>query len=477
MTRPMVVDERKGAGWHPRLRLVAALFVGLSLSTVAAHCEVRRVSVDMGPEKIQQVMADARVGDSVVWAKGIYRIKAPLVFTSGVTYTGEGLHEAVLDASAQAVPVQFGLGNGSHQITFSRLRFRNIGFVCGSASQQSGVSRITFEDCLFSDGKPAADGSPEAYIIAGRSQYVTVRRCTFLRDANCLGLGVVFWKAWDGQVLDCHFGAWGEQHPAAQHGYFVAAIYVQGSGSGTNDEAGFKDRCVRIRIEGNELTRNPDIDQLPADHGLYALGAYDLYVGYNIISGWPTRADGGAAKLRDGDRYYMEQNLMERSGLLLYEYQANKPDHLKDVVVKDNISQTWGRPGPDARATGISYWRNWPGGTEQAIRIEGNVAYGGELTLHPPLNANHWNEGAGGVFRNRAASIALPAGVRAEGNTEITEAGPDRDALIRQFRERIANRRPWQWDTLSSFFDELWRDWPKVAAADTGGNAATPPPP
>ncbi|MFB3883496.1 MAG: hypothetical protein ACE149_19700 [Armatimonadota bacterium] len=465
MARPMVAGERKELGRHQRLYLVAALFVGLLIGTGAASGQVRRVTPDMAPERIRQVLASAKAGDTVVWCKGTYRVTEPLPFRSGVTYAGEGLHQAVLDASAQPAAVRFEMSDGSHHLTFTRLHFRNIGFVCASGSQQSGVSHVIFEDCLFSDGKPDADGSSGAYILAGRSQYVTVRRCTFLRDANCLGLGVVFWKAWDGQVLDCHFGAWGEQYPAAQHGYFVAAIYVQGSGSGTNDEAGYRDRSVRIRIEGNEITRNPDIDQLPADHGIYALGAYDLYLGYNIISGWPTRADGGAAKLRDGDRYYFEQNLMERSGLLLYEYRANKPDHLKDVVVKDNVAQTWVKPGPDDRATGISYWRDWPGGTEQAIRLEGNVAYGGELTLHPPLNADRWNEGAGGVFANRASYISLPAGVRAEGNAEITDAGPDRDVLTCQFRERIANRRPWRWDSLSSFFDELWKDWPSVKVA------------
>ena len=275
-------------------------------------------------------------------------------------------------------------------------------------------------------------------------------------------MAVIFWKAWDGQLVDCHIGAWGEAHPATEYGYFKTGVYINGSGSGTNDPEGFKDRCVRIRVEGNEIHRNPGIDDLPADHGLYALGVYDLYLGYNIISGWPLRLDGGALKLRDGDRFHVEQNLMQRSGLLLYEYEANKPHHLKDVLVKGNVVRTWVTPGPEDRATGITYWRNWDGGTETAIRIEGNHVYGGELRLHDPVSTAGWNAGPGGLFRNKASQPGWPEGIRAEENVQLTESGPEPEILTRDFRERIANRRPWEWERLADFFAELWEEWPET---------------
>ena len=121
MKRVYTSQERRHRRGHRLAAVVAVFFACVPPAPSAGGAQTHRVNPEMDQTRVQQVIDGARSGDSVVWTPGTYPIATPLVFRSGVTYAAEGTHDAVLDASATAAPVKIVLGNGSHNITFSRL--------------------------------------------------------------------------------------------------------------------------------------------------------------------------------------------------------------------------------------------------------------------------------------------------------------------------------------------------------------------
>jgi len=360
---------------------------------------------------IQGRIDAAGEGGVVDLEPGNYPLRQPLTLRSRVTLNGPLEGKAALDASALPAPLTIKLDR-LDGVLLRRLEFRNVILhVHGTIARDAGRD-VTVESCTFIDTK-RVDGAPTGFILATYATRLTVRGCTFLRSREHHGEGVCFWRSHACTLEKCSFGESGPDFPARRFGHFTNAVYVEGW---DKDEHNHNLRCVDITLAGNTIRRSPEA-AAEEDHGIYALGAKGLSVCDNDISGWTTELTGGAIKVRDGSDYIIRRNRCTGSGILLYNYETPSYD-LERVQVCDNIVKTASWDGSTAanRATGISYWRTDPEGTEKSIRIEGNTVENGVIVIHSPLNAADFNADGGGVRRNKADAILLRGDVCQESN-------------------------------------------------------------
>jgi len=361
--------------------------------------------------EIQRALEAAVSGDTVMLAAGTYTITKPIVMKSGINLTGTPDGHAVLDASAQTVPVVFKLDR-LDRVGLRQLEFRNITLAISGVYAHTQGCDIAVDQCRFRDTK-RAKGDPTPFIVATLVTRVTIRDCAFLRSAACHGNGVTFWRAHDCRLEQCRFGEDGREFPADQFGHFKNAVYANGWGK---PKQGMTVRCRDIKLMGNVLRRSR-LAIAEEDHGIYVLGVHGLVIEDNDVSGWTTELTGGAIKARDGCHYLIRRNRCTGSGILLYNYRNCVYD-LEDVQVTDNVvrTATWDEATAAYRATGISYWRNHADGTERSIRIEGNRVENGVIVIHRPVNPADFNAEGGGVRNNQADAVVVAPGVVAEGN-------------------------------------------------------------
>jgi hypothetical protein len=386
-------------------RACAALAVAFCTLAVAAP------GFPQDGDTIQGRLDSAGEGGVVDLDAGNYLLKRPLTFSSRVTVNGPLKGKAVLDASALPAPLTLKVDR-LDGVLLRRLEFRNVILhVSGTTAHDAGRD-VTLESCTFIDTK-RVDGAPTGFILATYATRLTVRDCTFLRSRDHHGEGVCFWRSHACKLEKCRFGESGSDFPARLFGHFTNAVYVQGW---DRDEHNSNLRCVDITLAGNTIRRSPEAAP-EEDHGIYAHGAKGLSICDNDISGWTTQLSGGAIKARDGCDYVIRRNRCTGSGILLYNYET-PPYDLERVQVCDNIVKTasWDESTAAYRATGISYWRQDPKGTEKSIRIEDNVVENGVIVIHKPLNAADFNADGGGVRRNKADAIVLPEDVSRESN-------------------------------------------------------------
>lgn len=360
---------------------------------------------------IQGRIDAAGEGGAVELDAGTYPLSKPLTLKSRVTLSGPLKGKAILDASALPAPLTIKL-HRLDGVLLRRLEFRNvIVHVSGTQAHDAGRD-VTLESCTFVDTE-RVDKAPSGFILATYADRLTVRDCTFLRTPEHHGEGVCFWRSHACTLEKCRFGESGPDFPAKRFGHFTNAVYIQGW---DKDEKNLSLRSVDITVAGNTIRRSPEADK-EEDHGIYAHGAKGLSIVDNDISGWTTELTGGAIKARDGCDYVIRRNRCTGSGILLYNYDT-PPYDLERVQVCDNVIKTasWDEATAISRATGISYWRSDPKGTERSIRIEGNTVENGVIVIHPPLHAADFNADGGGVRRNKADAIVLPKDVAQEAN-------------------------------------------------------------
>src|SRR5262245_736003 len=377
----------------------------------AAFCTLAAPGFSQDGDTIQGRLDAAGEGGVVELVAGNYPLKQPLTLRSRVTLGGPLKGKAVLDASALPAPLTLKVDRVDG-VQLRRLEFRNVILhVSGNTAHDAGRD-VAVESCTFVDTK-RVNGAPTGFILATYATRLTVRDCTFLRSREHHGEGVCFWRSHACTLEKCRFGESGPDFPAPRFGHFTNAVYVQGW---DKDASNINLRSVDITLAGNTIRRSPDA-AAEEDHGIYAHGAKGLTICDNDISGWTTQLSGGAIKARDGSDYVINRNRCTGSGILLYNYDT-PPYDLDRVQVCDNIVKTaaWDESTAASRATGISYWRQDPKGTERSIRIEGNTVENGVIVIHQPVNAADFNADGGGVRRNRADAIVLPADIRQESN-------------------------------------------------------------
>ncbi len=385
-----------------------------ALCLAAGACMAAMHEIPPGAEEagIQRALAAAEDGDTISLAAGNYAITAPLAFKSGVTLSGPAEGRAVFDASAAKAPIEFKLDR-LDRVTLRDLEFRNVLLgVHGTVAHNAGRD-ISIQSCWFRDAK-RIKGEPSLFLTATYLTRLVLRDCVFLRSSAHHGNGIQLWRTHDARVENCRFGESGAEFSASDFGHFKNAIYVNGWG---RPEQGENVRCVNVLLKGNVLRRS-SAAVAEEDHGIYALGAKGLVIEDNGIAGWTIELTGGAIKVRNGEACILRGNRCAGSGILLYNY-ANVAYDLADVSVKDNtirIAQ-WNEATAAYLATGITYWRDHPRGTERSIRIEHNRVENGVIVIHEPVNLGDFNADGGGIRGNHAEAIAAPAGIVQEGNT------------------------------------------------------------
>ncbi|WAC40716.1 right-handed parallel beta-helix repeat-containing protein [Pedobacter sp. SL55] len=257
--------------------------------------------------------------------------------------------------------------------------------------------------CIFDYGvrKTGTDENyySDAYVQFNNSDLPLINNCVFSRRVNNSGRGIWIGSGTtNSKITNCTFGNGGST------GYFVTAI---------NDNS-----QSNSLIEGNTINRNTALnsDLLQTDHGIYAHSFNGVTIHNNTISGWPTNADGGAIKARNGQNIIISNNTLNTSGILLYTYD-NTPafpylDYVKVLNNQINIASAI-----NDIYHGIGYWRNSTSVSEYSIRIEGNILPNGTISFNGSnLNVANFNAVGGGVFNNDYGLINLKSGINQSGN-------------------------------------------------------------
>jgi len=356
------------------------------------------INTGMTLAQINQVIAAANSGDTVWVEAGTYNITGRINMKAGVTMAKKTSTNPIFDATgttAQLLALSYttDLSNS----TFSGITFWNLRFVI------SGSSKTTFKYCIFDYGirKAGTDENyySDAYVQFNNSDLPLINNCVFSRRVNNSGRGVWIGSGTtNSKITNCTFGNGGST------GYFVTGI---------NDNS-----QNNSLIDGNTINRNTALnsDLLQTDHGIYAHSFNGVNINNNTITGWPTNADGGAIKARNGQNIVISNNTLNTSGILLYEYD-NTPNYpyLNDVKVLNNqINIT---SAVNDIYHGIGYYRNNAIGTEYSIRIEGNILPNGTISFNGAnLNVSNFNAANGGIFNNDYGILNLKTGINQSGN-------------------------------------------------------------
>ena len=389
------------------LLCVAALLFAAS----PAHAAIRYVAAGSPHNDVQDAINASSSGDQVVLRAGVHEITRDLKLRSGVTLRGDWAGQGTTTLRGDAsFPLRL-IPNGTSLTgaTVNALRLENVRIQLSGNAGHNRIRDNAILNCDFRGLKES--GTVSAYVNLSYGRDNRIVNCVFRRtDPANFGRAIKLFKTHAVTIDRC-----------TVTGYFTNAININGVKA--SDPGNLSERPKQTLIQNCTFTRTPSPSERNAvgqreDHGVYASNFYDLRIQDNTISGWSPTGLGGSAKIRNGEGGSFSNNTCNGSGVLLYTYQSDQPQHLKNFSVNGNqINHEGAFTGQDPYR-GILYYRNWSGGTEVNIHIndnripEGNIFIGGNGNrVDPSFN--------GGVRRNKVAKggYKLAENVTAVGNT------------------------------------------------------------
>lgn len=355
------------------------------------------IETGMNLLQINAVIAGASAGQTVYVQPGTYIITGKIIMKPGVRIAKQTSTNPIFDATSLSNKLSLTyLDTEMNHCTFTGITFHNIRLIIKANS-------VAINYCIFNYAKRIpntndANNLNDEYIRLVNTDSSSVYRCVFAHAYTAPGRGVWLSNTTNSKVTYNTFGN------GITSGYFITAI---------NDNS-----QSNSLIDHNTINRNPDLPDSLTDHGIYAHGFDGLIITNNTISGWPPNANGGSMKIRNGQNVTVSNNVMNDSGVLLYEY-GNTPafPYLNNVVVANNSinivnSATDGYHG-------ICYYRDNATGTEYSIRIANNTLPNGTIWVNGAyVNTTNFNASSGGVYNNDTAPgyLFLKSGIANSGN-------------------------------------------------------------
>lgn len=303
-------------------------------------------------EAIQAAIDAANPGDTVFFPGGTYKIDKPFMFASGVNHIGDSKTPAVLlGVGETSLLIHHDAAAPLRDTTIQRLHFNNIELRLSGDATYSSFKDVTLKDCVFENGR-RKDPWASDYVWLRYTSGVTIDGCTFLRNSQSGGRGVVLERTRMSVIKDSFFGTTRNLEPGAPNGYFKTAINL----TGYDGENGHRNEDVVV--DGN-VWRRADNISCPGlaceDHGLYAWGVKGLAVTRNYADGWTNTATGGSVKIRNGEDIVVAGNRFLGSAIIGTTHWHDQPRHLRRVLIKDNFIDLRGDKNP---AMGITYRRS-----------------------------------------------------------------------------------------------------------------------
>lgn len=367
------------------------------------------VANGMSLAQINEVIGKAAFGDTVNIESGTYKIDGRINMLPGVTLIGQTSIKPIFDATSYdsgLFEISYDSANVNN-CAFKNLALYNIKmkFV---PEVDYAIKNVVFDDCLFDYGKRAPDADSSGatndnYLLWVKIEDSVIKNCTFLRRAGNHGRGIAN-KYTRNSIIE--HNNWGGSDPN-ETGYFITAI---------------NERGTNTIIRHNTIIKHPTwAPNEYQDHGIYALDFDGVTITDNTISGWPANAAGGAIKARNGQNITIENNKFEASGVLLYIYETNNlQQHLKNVLIKDNIIDMWDTDGTASIYNGIGYWTNTNYQNEYSIRVEGNTIYNGYcVAKNERINVDGFNANGGGFYNNTCLEIHIKSGIHYSDNNAV----------------------------------------------------------
>ena len=367
----------------------------LQTNSVADHI----IETGMTLAQINEVIAGASSGQTVLVQPGTYTITGKIVMKAGVKIVKQTTTNPIFDATGLSTELTLSYGTELNSCLFSGITFWNIRIVISNASN------VAVKYCIFDYGKRTANTNKtnnlkDDYVELLSTDSSWVSNCVFCHRSTDPGRGVWTKNTTNAKIWNNTFGNGGST------GYFVCGI---------NDNS-----QSNSLIDGNTLNRTTALNSIDSltDHGIYLHSFNGVTISNNTISGWPANGSGGAIKARNGQQITISGNTLNGSGVLLYEY-SNLPayPYLKNVIVTDN-NITIASPANDAYH-GIGYYRDNASDTEYSILIQNNKLPNGVIWVNGAnINIANFNAAGGGVFNNQTASgyLILKSGINNSGN-------------------------------------------------------------
>ena len=355
---------------------------------------------------LNELISQASYGDTVYLEPAVYIIDGMINMVPGITLKGRDSIKPILDATAQAselFEVTFTNPDVSN-CTFMNLTFYNVKMKF-TPDTDYAIENVVFDGCLFDQGKrrPGSDEKSytnDTYIFFLKVEDAAIRNCTFLRRKGNDGRGVAN-KYTRNTIIENN--NWGGNSPDTT-GYFVSAI---------------NERGTNTIIRNNTITKHPSWAPLEKqDHGIYALDFNGVSISNNVISGWPPNGSGGSIKARNGQNITIENNTFTTSGILLYVYETEKiQQHLKNVLIKNNVIEIIGGDQTASIYNGIGYWTDTEYRNEYSIRIDGNTITNGFCIVKTgKINVAGFNSEGGGIYNNACQEIHIRSGIHCSDN-------------------------------------------------------------
>ncbi|WP_343702978.1 right-handed parallel beta-helix repeat-containing protein [Chitinophaga sp.] len=348
---------------------------------------------------MNNVIAGASAGDTVLVEAGTYHITGKLNMKPGIVLLGQGwpVFDATTTAGGTAATqlLTMSYTTDISDCLVKGISFLNIRYLI------TGANKPMIAFCKFDQGKklPAWDKLyyHDAYIHLSGTDSAVVDNCELYRRTGHPGRGIWSTQSTYTRIINNTIGDGGAG------GYFVTAI---------NDT-----QTDHTTIQANTIERNTALNTSPeyTDHGIYVHSFAQTLIKYNTIAGWPPDASGGGVKARNGHYITIFGNIMHGSGVLLYEYDVPAYNYFKFVDVSYNTINV---PSPvNDMYHGIGYWRNNTTGFEYSIRITHNTMPNATIWANfSTLNVSNFNASLGGVFDNDMGLLNLKAGINASGN-------------------------------------------------------------
>ncbi|SMD07182.1 right-handed parallel beta-helix repeat-containing protein [Pedobacter africanus] len=366
-----------------------------AINSVADHV----VETGMTLAQINAVIAGATAGDTVYVQPGTYSITGKIIMKAGVSLIKQTGTNPIFDASSSANLLIMNYTTDMSNCIVSGITFWNIRFSIVSAGS------TVFKYCIFDYGKRTPNTNKtnnlkDAYLEFKDTNLSQVNNCVFSHRIADPGRGVWIKNTTNSKILNNAFGNGGTT------GYFVTAI---------NDNS-----QSNSLIDGNVVKRNIVLNSVDSltDHGMYAHSFNGLTITNNTISGWPANASGGSIKARNGQNLNISGNILNDSGILLYEYLSGTAfPYLNNVVVSANEINI-ASPASDMYH-GIGYYRDNTSHSEYSIRIAANKLPNGTIyALASAINVTNFNAAGGGVYNNDTAAgyLLLKSGIANSGN-------------------------------------------------------------
>jgi hypothetical protein len=415
----------------PRFPRLALLLFSLSaFQFFSPFSPAATITIPAGADQsaIQSAITGAAAGDIIQFTPGAtHTLTQTLTLKDNITLDGNG---CTWDATAQTNVLRLVNTATLQNVTIKNATARNIMFrlwVNGVAF--TNINNINITAIRFQDGK--AESAPDAAQVDSRyiqikAAGVTIAGCQFLRASATPGKAIQLYCAQNTTITGCLFGATRTDGADSDtYGWFKTAINI-------TDDSNLGNPVLNTLITATKIHRTTAMDDAPAncDHGIYAHHFDNLEISGNTISGWPPASAGGAIKIRNAQNFKIRDNLLLRSGILLYTYNDTRSQYLKNGLITGNTIKIDPWPIAPDIYHGIGYWRNVGASadpSEYSIRIAGNTLENGVINIQTdPLNVAGWNANNGGVFDNNiiGGDIYLKPGIAQSGNIILPAATP-----------------------------------------------------